>query len=82
MPRDGTWGYRGGLGVKIFFSSEIQPDLVCELLTRMAHAPAQFLGSPPPGALGRGQKFNFLNMVMWHIKLKGLSSRLGYTEKF
>ena len=82
MPRDGTWGYRGGLGVKNFFFSEIQPDLVCELLTRMAHAPAQFLGSPPPGALGRGQKFNFLNMVMWHIKLKGMSSRLGYTEKF
>ena len=46
----------------------------------MAHAPAQFFGSPPPGALGRGQKFNFLNMVIWHIKLKGMSSRLGYTE--
>ena len=30
MPRDGTWGYHGGLG-SIF--SEIQPDLVCELLT-------------------------------------------------
>ena len=29
-----------------------------------------------------GQKFNFLNMVMWHIKLKGLNSRPGYTEKF
>ena len=47
----------------------------------MAHAPAQFLGPLPPGALGRGQKFNFLNMVMWHIKLKGMSSRPGYTEK-
>ena len=33
------------------------------------------------GVLG-GQKFNFLNMVMWHIKLKGMSSRPGYTEKF
>ena len=31
------------------------------------------------GVLG-GQKFNFLNMVMWHIKLKGMSSRPGYTE--
>ena len=29
-----------------------------------------------------GQNFNFLNMVMWHIKLKGMSSRPGYTEKF
>ena len=26
---------------------------------------------PTPGAFGRGQKFNFLNMVMLHIKLKG-----------
>ena len=48
----------------------------------MAHAPAQLFGSLSPGALGMGQKFNFLNMVMWHIKLKGMSSRLEYTEKF
>ena len=33
------------------------------------------------GVLG-GQKFNFMNMVMWHIKLKGVSSRPGYTENF
>ena len=39
-------------------------------------------GSQAPGALWRGQKFNFLNMVMWHIKLKGICSRPGYTEKF
>ena len=45
-------------------------------------AVAQFFGSPAPGALGRGQKFYFLNMVMWHIKLKGICSRPGYTEKF
>ena len=37
---------------------------------------------PPPWALGRGQKFNFLNMVVWHIKFKGMSSRPGNTEKF
>ena len=63
-------------------NSEIQPDLVCELLTRMAHAPALFFWSPPPEALGRGQKFHFLNMVMWHIKLKGMSSGPRYTEQF
>ena len=28
-----------------------------------------------------GQKFNFLNMFMWHIKLKGMDSSPGYTEK-
>ena len=59
-----------GVGGKKIFS-DIQPDFVCELLTRMAHAPAQFLGSPPPGALGRGQKFNFLNMVILAYQIKG-----------
>ena len=34
------------------------------------------------GGAGKGQKFNFLNMDMSHIKLKGMSSRPGYTEKF
>ena len=34
------------------------------------------------GVGGGGQKLNFLNMVMWHIKLKGMISRPGYTEKF
>ena len=34
------------------------------------------------GAGGGGSKFNFLNMVMWHIKLKEMSSRPGYTELF
>ena len=33
--------------------------MVCELLTSMAHAIAQFFGSPPPGALGRGQKVKY-----------------------
>ena len=33
------------------------------------------------GVLG-GQNFNFLNIVTWHIKLKGMISRPGYTEKF
>ena len=28
MPRGGTWGYRGGLGVKFIYFFEIQPDLV------------------------------------------------------
>ena len=29
-----------------------------------------------------GQKFNFLNIVMWHVKLKGMNSCPGYTENF
>ena len=75
-------GLGGTVGGQKENFSKIQPNLVCELLTCMAHAPAPVFGFPPPGALGRGQKFNFLNMVMWHIKLKGMSSRLVYTEKF
>ena len=55
-------GVPGGLGGGVFFFW-IQPGLVCELLTWMEHAPAQFFGSTPPVALGRDQKFNFLNMV-------------------
>ena len=38
--------------------------------------------SPPCGALGRGQKFNILNMVMWHIKFKGESSRHARIQEF
>ena len=34
------------------------------------------------GAGGGGQNFYFLNMVMQHIKLKGMNSSPGYTEKF
>ena len=48
----------GGWGVKKNFP-EIQPDLACELLTSMAPATAQFFGSPPPGALGRGLKVKY-----------------------
>ena len=29
-----------------------------------------------------GQKFNFMNMVIWQIKLKGMSSRPGYIGNF
>ena len=81
-PGVGLEGTVGDWESKFFFFSEIQPDFMCELLTRMAHASTQFFWSPPPGALGRGQKFNFLNMVMCHIKLKGKSRRPRSTEKF
>ena len=114
---------------------EIQPNLVCELLTWMGRATAIFFWALPPGALGRGQKVKyhlilitksiskifipnfvcvftneryktyqtgfsfcrlghapgvglrgaggaqgvkndfFSNMVMWHIKLTGMTSR-------
>ena len=33
------------------------------------------------GGAGGVQTSDFLNVIMWHIKLKGMSSRLGYIEK-
>ena len=54
----GTVGGGGGGGAggqKIFFL-ENQPDFVCELLTWMAHAPAQFFLVPAPWGLGEGSK--------------------------
>ena len=45
------------------------------------HIRRNFDTIPGFGTMGAGgQIFNFLNMVMWHIKLKGMSSRQGYTE--
>ena len=55
MPQGRDLGVPWGLGVQKLFS-QIQPDLVCELPTWMAHATTQFFGSPPPGAFERGQK--------------------------
>ena len=49
MPRGGTLGVPWGVGVKKIFP-KIRPHLVCDLLTRIAHAP--FLWSSAPGALG------------------------------
>ena len=51
------------------------------LVPWVMHAPRIGTGGCWGGRVG-GQKFNFLNMVMWHIKLKGMSSRPGYIEKF
>ena len=58
-----TWGYCGGLGDQKKFP-EIQPNLVCELLTSMAHAAAQLFWSPPPWAQGRGQTVKYQKISM------------------
>ena len=50
-PGVGPWdtvGGGGGGGWGSFFS-EIQPELVCELLTLMTHATANFFGPRPLG---------------------------------
>ena len=38
---------------------EIQPNLMCELLTWMGRATSNICLAPPPGALGRGQKVKY-----------------------
>ena len=81
MPRGGTWGYHGGWGGQKNFFLKFNQIWCVSYLYELHMQRHNFLG-PAPGALGRGQKFNFLNMVMWHIKLKGICSRPGYTENF
>ena len=58
IPKGWDLGVSWGLGVKPP-PPQIQPGLVCELLTWMAHATAQFFWSPPSVALGRGQKVKY-----------------------
>ena len=82
MPRGGTWGYHGGWGAKKNFFPKFNQIWCVSYLHELHMQRHSFLGPQPPGAMGRGQKINFLNMVMWHIKLKGIRSRPGYTEKF
>ena len=73
-------GVPWGLGVKFFFRNSTRFGV------RVTYMNGTCTGTmfwvPTPWALGMGQKFNFLNMVMWHIKFKGMSSRPGYTKKF
>ena len=70
MPRGGTWGYRGGLGVNNFFFQNSTRFGVW-----VTYMNGTCIGTifwvPTPWGLGKGSKFNFLNIVMWHIKLKG-----------
>ena len=59
MPQGWDFGGTVGVGGVNIFSTEIQPELVCELLTSMAHATAQYLGSPLPFGLGEGPKVKY-----------------------
>ena len=69
-------GWDLGWGSKNFFS-QIQPDLVCELLTWMAHATAQIFGSPPPGwGLGEGPKGQISLNLNYKVNFKDFLSKL------
>ena len=79
-PGVGLGGTVGVGGQKIFFQKFNQIWCVSYLHEWHMHR-HNFFGPHPLGPWGRGQKLNFLNMVVWHIKFKGMSSRPGYTEK-
>ena len=80
MPRGGTWGYGGGLEDKKKLFQNLTRFGVCYLHEWHLHRHIFWVHTP--WGLGRGKKFNFLNMVMLHTKFKGMSRRPGYTEKF
>ena len=52
-------GLGGTVGVGVIFY-DIQPDLVCELLTLRTHGTADILGSAPPGAFWRAKRSNII----------------------
>ena len=54
---------------------------VADIRTYQTRFSFRHLGHAPGVMLG-GQNFNFLNMAMWHIKLKGMISRPEYNEQF
>ena len=58
---------------------EIQPNLVCGLLTWMGCATAHFFLAPPPGALGRGQKVKYHQISLklnYKVDLKDFLTKL------
>ena len=74
-------GVPWGVGGQIFFSRN---STRCGVwVTHMnGTCTGTIIWVPAPWGLGEGSKTYFLNMVMWNIKLKGMSSRPRYTEQF
>ena len=72
----------GGWGVKKNFFFPKFNQIWCVSYSHKWHMHwHNFLG-PRPLGLWEESKIQFLNMVMWNIKLKGMGSIPGYTEKF
>ena len=95
MPQRWDSGVPWGLGVKKCFPKfnqiwcasclhEWHMQRLKQLMKDINILDGIFIRSPwsCPMVWVLGSKLNFLNMVMCHIKLKGVSSRPGYTENF
>ena len=52
------------------FFQKFQPELVCELLTRMAHATAQYFWVPPPCGLGERPKGQISLNLNYYVNFK------------
>ena len=59
MPQGSDLGVPWGVWGSNFFFLKFNQIWCVSYLHDMAHAPAPFFGSPPPGALGRGQKVKY-----------------------
>ena len=71
------WGVGG-----IFFLPKFNQIWCLSYLHELHMHRHNCLGPQPLGPREGVTNFNFLNMVMWHIKLKGMSSTQGFTENF
>ena len=76
MPQVWDLGVPWGIGrIK---DSEIQPDLVCELLTLMAHATAPFFGVPAPWGFGERPKEQISFNLNYKVKFKDFKPHFVY----
>ena len=70
-----------GVGGQKIFSPKFN-QIWCVSYLHELHMQQHNFWIPSPWGLRDGSNFlNFLNMVMWHIKLKGMCNRPVYTEK-
>ena len=60
MPQGWDLGVRWGVGGSKNFFSQIQPDLMCGLLTSMTHATVQFFGPRLLGPWGGAKRSNII----------------------
>ena len=78
----GGGGGGGGVGLGAHFFFPKFNQILCVSYSHEWHMHRHNIWGHTPWGLREGSKIKFLNMVMWHIKLKGMSSRPGYTEIF
>ena len=69
-PRGGTWGYRGGLGVKKFFFPKFN-QILCVSYSHEWHMHRHNFLGPGPWGLGEGSKIKFSEHGHVAYQIKG-----------